>query len=69
MTRKRFVKLMMSRGYCRNEINDYANTLIESGDFSYQEAWDFIPITKYNWENVKKTFEKFQKALDKSLKI
>lgn len=69
MTRKRFVKLMMSRGHTRNEINDYVNTLIESDDFSYQEAWDFIPITKYDWEKVEKIFEKFQKALDKSLKI
>lgn len=69
MTRKRFIKLMMSRGYCRNKMNDYVNTLIESGSFSYREAWNFMPVTKYNWEEVEKIFEKFQKALDKSLKI
>lgn len=50
MTRKRFIKLMMSRGYCRNKMNDYVNTLIESGNFSYRESWNFMPITKYNWE-------------------
>lgn len=40
MTRKRFVKLMMSDGWCRVVANDYAKTLIELGNFSYQDAWN-----------------------------
>lgn len=47
MTRKRFVKLMMSDGWCRDVANDYARTLIElalieHGNFSYRDAWSEI---------------------------
>lgn len=40
MTRKRFVKLMMSDGWCRDMANDYAITLIKLGNFSYRDAWN-----------------------------
>ena len=45
MTRKRFVKLMMSDDWCRDVANDYARTLIElslieHSNFSYQDTWD-----------------------------
>lgn len=40
MTRKRFVKLMMSDGWCRYMANYYAKTLINIGNFSYQDAWN-----------------------------
>ena len=40
MTRKRFVKLLMSRGWCRYMANDYAKTLINLGNFSYRDAWN-----------------------------
>ena len=42
MTRKRFVKLMMSDGWCRDMANDYARTLINLGNFSYRDAWSEI---------------------------
>ncbi|HEX3018593.1 MAG TPA: hypothetical protein VHP31_12185 [Caproicibacter sp.] len=38
MTRKRYVKLLMSTGYSRNQANFLAKFAAQSG--SYQRAWD-----------------------------
>lgn len=38
MTRKRFVKLMMSRGYSRNEAKEVALSVMQSGK-SYAEVY------------------------------
>ena len=46
MTRKRFVKLMMSDGWCRIVANDYAITLIELGNFSYRDAWNELTTSE-----------------------
>lgn len=42
MTRKRFVKLVMSRGISRNTAQAYADLVVRSGNRSYQEVWDTI---------------------------
>ena len=46
MTRKRFVKLMMSDGWCRDMANDYAITLIKLGNFSYRDAWNELTTSE-----------------------
>lgn len=54
MTRKRFVKLMMADGWCRDVANDYVITLIELGNFSYQDAWNELATPEYeeyDWMN------------------
>ena len=38
MTRKRFVKLLMSQGITRNEANEKAKSYISNG-FSYEKAY------------------------------
>lgn len=42
MTRKRFIKLVMSRGISRNTAQAYADLVVRSGNRSYQEVWDTI---------------------------
>lgn len=47
MTRKRFVKLMMAKGYSRNLANDIAETVRTGEQPSYQqlfETFDLMPI-------------------------
>ena len=38
MKRKRFVKLLMSRGYCRNDANNIANNVLKS-NITYKQAY------------------------------
>ena len=40
MTRKRFVKLLMSRGFDRNFCNYYTRSYAPRCFKSYQEIWD-----------------------------
>lgn len=43
MSRKRFVKLMMARGYSRDEVNESVKVLIGQDKFpSYFEAYSFL---------------------------
>lgn len=43
MSRKRFVKLMMARGYSRDEVNESVKALIGQDKFpSYFEAYSFL---------------------------
>lgn len=42
MTRKRFVKLLMSRGYERNTAHYYAHKTMKSG-YSYQRVYNEFP--------------------------
>ena len=44
MTRKRFVKLLMARGYDRDEANERALEVVESGG-SYERAYTEIVIS------------------------
>ena len=41
MTRKRFIKLLMSKGYSRNGANEIADGVLKDG-YSYAEAYDQI---------------------------
>jgi len=41
MTRKRFVKLLMAKGYCRNSANEIADEVLEDG-FSYAEGYGYV---------------------------
>lgn len=62
MTRKRFVKLMMADGWCRDMANDYANTLIKLGNFSYRDAWSEIAEPELIDWIIKKYFKDFLKT-------
>lgn len=49
MTRKRFIKLLMSLGVTRNSANDFA-TIVTDGNYfpkSYQVLWDYS-LNQYN---------------------
>lgn len=60
MTRKRFVKLLMSCGFTRNAATFRARFYIPSMYSSYLECYRVMAGLD------KKYFEKFQKTLDKS---
>lgn len=47
MTRKRFVKLLMAKGYTRNEAADYAK--MASSQKSYQELFYECFVPKWSW--------------------
>ena len=46
MTRKRFIKLLMSRGYDRNFANNYVR-LVKVLTKSYQKEWDLLNHKTY----------------------
>lgn len=49
MTRKRFIKLLMSLGVTRNSANDFA-TIVTDGNYSmksYQALWNYC-LHQYN---------------------
>jgi len=69
MTRKRFVKLMMARGYSRNEANALALVARYKGD-SYEKAYrmatiipDLVDRLTEAFENVVDTAWRMAKAL------
>lgn len=41
MTRKRFIKLMMSQGYTRNQCERMANNVTKTG-YSYRETYNLV---------------------------
>lgn len=43
MTRKRFVKMLMARGYSRNSANFYAEAVVAGGG-SYREEWQRLEV-------------------------
>lgn len=45
MTRKRFVKLMMAKGYSRNLANDIAETVRTGEQPSYQQLFETFDLT------------------------
>lgn len=56
MTRKRFVKLMMSKGYSRNEATETAKLV--QGDGSYAETYAAICVIK-SIPDIQQTIERF----------
>lgn len=66
MTRKRFVKLMMSKGYDRNEANAYAQQVRENGR-SYETAYAAIPFFVDALIKLQKVLSKFVTAATAAL--
>lgn len=51
MTRKRYVKLLMGRGYSRNEANIYAQDVVADGG-SYQQDYDDMEEMLRKFDNI-----------------
>lgn len=51
MTRKRFMKLLMSRGYERNTAHYYAHKTMKSG-YSYQRVYNEFPSYEEVYGNI-----------------
>ena len=59
MTRKRYVKLLMSCGCSRNEANSHAKT-VQSFGISYDLAGKFILLSFGYWANLKGAIKIFE---------
>lgn len=57
MTRKRFCKLLMARGYSRNEVNRMAASYNLLG-WTYADAYE----SRVKWDNLKNAIDKVSAA-------
>lgn len=64
MTRKRFVKLLMSRGYSRNEANSRARAAVSAG-FTYDCAYFAVRVETGESE----ALEAVQAVLDRIVQV
>ena len=71
MTRKRYVKLLMSKGYSRNCANLCAKDLVADGG-SYQQEYDDLEemmrnLKGLNVEEMREVVQRFTRSLDEAI--
>lgn len=62
MTRKRFIKLMMTQGYTRNQSERMANGVVKTG-YSYRETYNLAMGFRSLWPKVYPGLEKLAEKL------
>jgi hypothetical protein len=68
MTRKRFIKLLMAKGYSRNGANEIATDVLKDG-YTYAEAYDqltrILPLVQAITPEVTDAIKKATEAIAK----